>query len=130
MASGAADILATALERQAGAHDQGELQNMVAHREAVCRQVLPISDIPRPTSKPALRFWNEWARASRYAWNAVGPVSKSDWPTMARTSAQHVRTGTLPADKLILDNFVRRRRPLLSHDLKRLCEKSAGRDDP
>lgn len=125
MASEAAEILATALEACASAQEQGTLGNLDKRLQSVRRQVVSINDIPRPTFRLAMRFWKDWVRASRQGWRFYGPVTENDWPDIARTIAQHVRTGTLPPDTLILDNFMRKRRNMLWRDLRNLFDDSA-----
>lgn len=125
MASKAAAILASALEHDADAHELRKLDNLDVRIEAVRREIVSCNDIPEPIYKLALRFWKEWARASRHGWNYHGSISENDWPAMARTIAQHVRTGSLPPDKLIIDNFVRRRSTIQWRDIKRLFDDSA-----
>lgn len=120
MQAKAANIMADALERDADAHDLDELTDVDAHIEDVRRQVLPINNIPEPIYKLALRFWKEWARASRDDWVHYAEIDKAEWPTMARTIAKHVRLGTLPNDKRIIRNFMRRRPPLSWAKIKRL----------
>ncbi len=124
MAETAADILAGALEREADAHDAGEFSNTEARMEAVRRKVASFNDIPRPVYKLAMKFWKAWAREARFNWNHFEPMSKGDWPRMARTIAQSVRTGHLPNDKAILENFVHRRPKLRWFEIKRLLGES------
>ncbi len=126
MAETAADILAGALEREADAHDAGEFANTEARMEAVRRKVATFNDIPRPVYKLAMRFWKAWAREARFDWNHYEPISKDDWPRMARTIAESVRTGHLPNDKAILKHFVRGRPRLRWFQIKRMLGKSAS----
>ncbi len=125
MALKAAEILAKALEEDACAQEQGALGDQSMRIENVCREIRPINDIPRPIFKLALKFWKQWALASQHSWHHGGSISESEWPEMARIIAQHVRIGTLPNNKLILDNFVRKRRSLSWRDLKSLFEKGS-----
>ena len=120
MASTAADRLASGLEQDAVAWEQGRLENLDRRMQAIQQQVLPINDIPRPSFKLAMRFLKEWQRALTLGACYHGPVQASDWPIMARTIARHVRTGTLPDDRRILQYFVRRRPVLNWRDVKRL----------
>ncbi len=120
MASEAAEILASALEQDASAQESGRLEIEDQRIEAVRQEVRPINDIPRPIFKLALRFWREWAQASRLGLDDYGLIAASDWPVMARTIAQHVRSGSMPPDRMIIENFVRRRRPSRWRGLGRL----------
>ncbi len=124
MVSEAAEIVARALEDDARAHERGELGELVPRIAAVRRRVLPINDIPRPVFKLALRFWKAWAQVQRHGARYRGPVENSEWPQMARTIAEHVRLGTMPSDRRVIDVFVRRRSSLTWRDLKVLFEKS------
>ncbi len=110
MALKAAEILATALEQDADAYEKGELHDLHARIEKVRREVSAINDIPRPIYKLALRFWKSWADSSHHSWRYQDFISENDWPELSRIIAQHVRKGTLPNDKRILDNFMRKRR--------------------
>ena len=123
MTSKAAEILATALEQDADRQEQGELNDQFARIEKILREVKPINNIPRPIFKLATRFWKEWAIAAQRSWRHFGNISESDWPKMARMIAQHIRLGTLPNDKLILDEFVRKRYVIPWRELKRLFNK-------
>jgi hypothetical protein len=125
MAPKAADILAEALESDAQQQEHGTLNDIELHIKSVQQKVMPMNDIPRPIYKLAMRFWQEWAKASRQDWHHKGAISENDWPAMARTIAQHVRTGSLPNDKLILENFVRRGSSMPWKDLSRLFGNSS-----
>lgn len=116
----AADILAGALRHEADLHEQGALRDTEARMEAVRREVSRCNDIPRPVYKLALRFWKAWALAASHDWQNYEPITKDDWPRMARTIAQSVHTGRLPNDPMIIRNFVRRRPRLAWRELKRL----------
>lgn len=124
MVSKAAEIIARALEDDARAHEQGELGELEPRIAAVRRQVLPFNDIPRPVFKLALRFWKAWAQVQRHGARYRGPVDHGEWPQMARTIAEHVRLGTMPSDRRVIDAFVRRRSKLNWHDFKALFGKS------
>ena len=108
MASKAAEVLASALEKDAEAYDEGKLNHIGIRIDPVLNELRPMNDIPKPIFKLALQFWKEWALFSRETSRHKAFVTDSDWPIMARTIAQHVRLGTLPNDKLIIDNFVRK----------------------
>ena len=113
-------MLAAALEADATAHEQGTLSNMDARIIEIETQLKRINDIPRPTYKMAMRFWKEWAWESTHGWSHYENIGVDDWPELARTIAAHVRTGTLPPDKRIIMNFVRRKRVILWRNLKNL----------
>lgn len=130
MALKAAEILATALERDAEAQDAGELGDLRPRIEAVRQQVLPINDIPRPVFKLAQRFYRDWAMAAANDWRYRAPIDKSEWPRMARVIAQSVRSGRLPNDRPIIDYFVRRRIPLPWRELKKLFDRGDRGGEP
>lgn len=122
MASKAAEILATALEKNATKHEQELTDHLFAELEEIKRTVKAINDIPRPIFKLSMRFWKQWAIASQNAWRYSGSLSQKDWPVLARIIAEHVRKGTLPNNQMILDNFVRKNFTLPFGDLKKLFE--------
>ena len=112
--------MAGALEQSADAQARGELADLNERIEEVRRQVVPINDIPRPIFKLALRFWKDWALASLNGFRHQDAVAETEWPELARIIAGHVRTGSMPNDRRILDNFVRRRRALNWRDMGKL----------
>lgn len=117
--------MAEALERDADLHDRDELDNVDAHIEDVCRQVLPINNIPEPIYKLTLHFWKEWGRALQEDWVHYAEIEKDEWPVMARTIAKHVRLGTLPNDKRIIRNFINGRPPVPWSKLRELFFKKS-----
>ena len=126
MASKAAELLAGALEERADAHEAGSLGDELTHLERVRSEVSNMNDIPRPMYKLAMRFWKEWATTSANGWETDLAVEQDQWPAMARTIAQHVRTGRLPPDKQILNNFVRRPRSFGTRYIKWILKKSSS----
>jgi hypothetical protein len=108
MTSKAAEILANALEKDVEAFNAGDVNEVGMRIDAVLNEVRPMNNIPKPIFKLALQFWKEWALFSRESSRHKAFVTNTDWPIMAHTIAQHVRLGTLPNDKLIIDNFVRK----------------------
>ncbi len=124
MALKAAEILASALEADALAMEHGQLEPLETRIASVRRQVQPINDIPRPIFKLAIRFWKEWSKALHHGARYPGPLQADDWPELARIVAQHVRQGTMPNDRRLIDTFVRRRQKLPWRDLKMLFGKS------
>ena len=120
MTQTAAELLAGALEREADAHERGELGDARSRMEAVRREVARFNDIPRPVYKLALRFWKAWAREASFGWGQTASITKDDWPRLARKVAQSVRAGRLPSDPLILQHFVRRGPRLQWREIRRL----------
>ena len=115
----AAEILAGALEQVAREQEEGNLPDLEARRLETHRHVIRANDIPRPIFKLSQRFWKDWAYSARHDWRTHGELVAADWPEMARTIAAHVRLGTMPSERRILVNFVRRR-VIRWRDLKQL----------
>ncbi len=112
--------MASALEGAADAQESGSPLDLQATLQTTQRQVKPINDIPRPIFKLTLKFWEQWALAARNQWNDLREIDKNDWPAMARTMAQHVRSGQMPNDRKIVENFIKRRPLLPWRDMKKL----------
>ena len=124
MASGAAEILARALEREADAQEAGSTGDLHQAMQVIRREIMPINDIPRPIFNLTLKFWKQWANAAQNQWRYQGSIAADDWPRMARILAQSVRQGTMPNDPEIIEHFIRRKAKLSWRDMKSLFDES------
>jgi hypothetical protein len=106
MPSEAAEILARALELDAEAQERGELDNIGMQYDEVLGQILPIDDIPDQVFNMAFGFWSDWLDAKNHNWLHHEPMTKSDWPKVARIIAQSVRELTIPSDPTIQKLFL------------------------
>jgi len=104
--SEAAEILAKALEVDALAHEAGQFANIGMRYDPVLGEILPINDIPEQLFGLAFGFWDCWLDAANHDWLHHEPMSKADWPNVARVISQCLRAGALPTDPMILNQFL------------------------
>lgn len=107
MSSEAAEILAQALELDAAAQESGELENIGMRYDDVLNEILPIDDIPDSIFNMAFAFWGDWLDAKNHNWFHHEPMTKDDWPRVARVMAQSVRDFEIPSDPVVQRLFLR-----------------------
>lgn len=102
----AANILASALEKDAEAHDSGDFINMGMRWDDIYGEILPIEDnINIPIYAIAFRFWDEWSDAANHNWKYHEAIRKSQWPILAKEIAQNLRLKSQINNQVIIDNF-------------------------
>jgi len=102
----AAEIFAKALENDANDHDAGKYENIGMKWDDIYAQILPIEDdINNPIYGMAFRFWEDWGDASNHEWQYHEPIKKEQWPIFARELAQSLKTGSMPQNQAIIENF-------------------------
>jgi hypothetical protein len=102
----AAEIFATALENDADEQDAGRYENIGMKWDDIYAQILPIEeDINTPIYNMAFRFWDDWCDASNHEWQYHEPITKNQWPQFARDLALSLRSGNIPTNQIIIDNF-------------------------
>lgn len=108
ISSEAAEILASALERDAEDHERGKFENIGMRYDDVENEILPLQDTSEPVFALALRFWEDWCDAANHEWKFHKPIEQADWPRMARLIAASLKEGILPTDQLVLEEFLPR----------------------
>ena len=102
----AAEALANALESDADDQDAGRYENIGMKWDDTYAQMLPIEeDMNNPIYGIAFRFWDDWCDASNHEWQCHEPIKKEQWPNFARELAQSLKTGVMPNNQVIIENF-------------------------
>lgn len=102
----AAKLFANALESDADDHDAGRYENIGMKWDDIYAQILPIEDdINNPIYGIAFRFWDDWCDASSHEWQYHEPIKKEQWSILARELAQSLKTGLIPQNQVIIENF-------------------------
>ena len=113
MNSEAVNILAAALEEDAKNHDSEKYSAIGLNWDNIYGEILPIEDdFETPLYGMSFRFWDDWSDASNHDWMYHEPISKEDWPYLARELAQCLRDKKMPENTMLLNNFkVQPRKP-------------------
>ena len=102
----ASEIFSNALESDANDHDAVLYENIGMKWDEIYSLLLPIEDdINNPIYDISFRFWDEWCDASTHEWQYHEPIKKEQWPNLARELAQCLKTGAIPSNKIIIENF-------------------------
>ena len=113
MHSEAAEILANALEQDALAHESGKPDEIGMQYDPVLAEILPIDDIPPVLSALAFNFWDGWLDSKNHDWLYYEPMTRDDWPRAAREIAKALRSGVLPDNPAIIEQFIPKPRPTI-----------------
>ena len=77
-------IVATALRRDADAHDAGAVDSVGESYDDVLAEVLPLWNEAGGTIGMAFRFWDAWVKARNNDWPNSSGIAREDWPRLAR----------------------------------------------
>ena len=124
MVSQPLEILAEAIEQDAIAHESGQHSTIGIRWDEIYQSILPSRKINAELIDLAIRFWDDWGDAANHDWKYHHPLKKDDWPILAREIAVSLRRNKLPANELILDNFLSRPKQSLFFRIRRLFEKN------
>ncbi|HEB54832.1 MAG TPA: hypothetical protein ENI98_00725 [Gammaproteobacteria bacterium] len=119
MKNEAAEILAKALEEDAIAQESGNIDDIGLRWDDVYAEILPLQDVSEPIFAMAMQFWDGWVDASNHEWQYHKPVKKEQWPIFARELADCLRSGTMPANQMLIDVFSPGRRTIISKRIKK-----------
>ena len=106
MTSKAAEILASALEHDARAHESGHYEAIGNRLDEVYDEILPLQSSSDTMFAVTLRFWYDWIDASSHDWKYQGPINKEQWPQLAREIADGLRSGYMPENNIITESFM------------------------
>ena len=102
----AAEIFASAIEEDIKLQEQGRFLEIGEKLDEVYAELLPIEDdINNPVYAIAFRFWDDWGDASTHDWFFHEPVTEEQWPIYAKEIVTSLRTGKLPENSIILEEF-------------------------
>src|SRR5262245_8943532 len=85
-------IVATALRRDADAHDAGAIDQVGESYDDVLAEGLPLWNEEGGTIGMAFRFWDAWAAARNRGWPDSEGIAREDWPRLARDIAVALET--------------------------------------
>lgn len=115
----AAEIFAKALEEDIKLQEEGRFVEIGENWDDVYAELLPIDDdIDNPIYSLAFRFWDDWCDASNHDWLHHEPVTKEQWPLLAKEIAESLRTGKLPESEIIIEEFTPKPKISITQRLK------------
>jgi hypothetical protein len=119
------EIMASALEADAGLQEQGSIREIGENYDPTYGRILEINDDYDESVAFAFTFWDNWVDASNHEWKYHEPITERDWPRFAREVAQAVRRGELPRNEFLIEQIRLKRRRSLWQWLKSLVRPAA-----
>lgn len=95
--SDAYELLATALELDAAAHESGRVADIGASYDTTADAVEELGD-PDLNVIEGFHFWERWIDARNHNWFNYPGTTFDDWPVFARRMASALRRGHRPED--------------------------------
>ncbi len=96
MEEGPGEVLASALEADADAHEAGRLDAVGERYDNVLAELTPLWDSHARLLSMGFHFWDCWVDARNHDWNYYPDAQEDDWPRLARAVAAALRTGGEP----------------------------------
>lgn len=90
------DVLASALELDADAHDAEQYDAIGERFDDVLNEVIPFWDDYERALSAGFYFWDCWVDARNHDWQYYPGTARGDWPRYARAVAAALRRGEVP----------------------------------
>ena len=90
------EVLASALEADADAHDAGRHDSVGERYDDVLLEVTPFWDSHAHVLSMGFHFWDCWVDARNHDWKYYPNANEGDWPRLARAVAAALRSGEDP----------------------------------
>jgi hypothetical protein len=99
------EIMATALEAAAHSQEQGAFRHIGETYDPTYGRILELNSNYDDSIGFAFTFWDNWVDASNHEWQYHEPITRHDWPRLAREVAEAVRMGELPQNEFLVEQI-------------------------